>query len=185
MRPRRAIAAYREACIEWFSGCSNHGGAIFTRPGFRSQASCQHSMSDITLGTSRSASAFPTSHPPSPRLSCRDCRMGSTTYHLGAARCHADQSTRASLRCPHPRPFRVVWLKFDGHPISRTSDFGQTNALYSRHCGVDPSATMIGEASRGHALAERTSRPRCSADVSSASPVMREANMAHAGVVRR
>jgi hypothetical protein len=43
MRPRRAIAACRDARIELFSDCSNHGGAIFTLAGFRSQALCQHS----------------------------------------------------------------------------------------------------------------------------------------------
>lgn len=51
MRPRRAIAACREARIEWFSGNSNHDGAIFTRSDFRSQALCQHSTQDITSGT--------------------------------------------------------------------------------------------------------------------------------------
>jgi hypothetical protein len=67
MRPR-AIRARRGAHIEWFSGCSNHGGAIFTRPGFRSQASCQLSRCDITLGTRRTLvrpllSSLPSSTP--------------------------------------------------------------------------------------------------------------------------
>ena len=47
-RPRRAMAACRGARIEWFSDCSNHGGAICTPAGFRSQASCQHFTRDIT-----------------------------------------------------------------------------------------------------------------------------------------
>ena len=42
------MAACRYARIEWFSDCSNHGGAICTPAGFRSQASCQHFTRDIT-----------------------------------------------------------------------------------------------------------------------------------------
>ena len=42
------MAACRGARIEWFSDCSNHGGAICTPAGFRSQASCQRFTRDIT-----------------------------------------------------------------------------------------------------------------------------------------
>ena len=41
MRPGRAITACRGTRIEWFSGESIHGGGIFTRSDFRSQAPCQ------------------------------------------------------------------------------------------------------------------------------------------------
>src|SRR5215469_14280628 len=52
------MAACRGARIEWFSDCSNHGGAFFTPAGFRSQAPCQHFTRDITLGT-RITEAYP------------------------------------------------------------------------------------------------------------------------------
>jgi hypothetical protein len=52
------MAACRGAYIEWFSDCSDHGGAICTPAGFRSQASCQHFTRDITLGT-RITEAYP------------------------------------------------------------------------------------------------------------------------------
>src|SRR5262249_16221516 len=44
---RRAMAACRGAGIEWFSVGSNHGGAICTRVGFRSQASRQHTQHEV------------------------------------------------------------------------------------------------------------------------------------------
>src|SRR5262249_12141661 len=67
MRTQRAIAARRGACIEWFSDCSNHGGAICTRPEIRSQASCQHCAYNITVGSREFTLALP---PLSDRAGC-------------------------------------------------------------------------------------------------------------------
>src|SRR5262249_10148639 len=43
------MAARGGAGIEGFTDGSNHGGALFTRTGFRSQAPTQHNPRDITL----------------------------------------------------------------------------------------------------------------------------------------
>lgn len=78
------MAACRGVRIEWFSGCSHHGGAIFTFPEFRSQALFQHSTQVITLRPAEGLVRVLLRAPAPPPVSSRICPVRSTTYQVAS-----------------------------------------------------------------------------------------------------